>query len=56
MYSFLLFLTRISLPPQEVLAHITAENKYTEEKMAHLSGLREDLYKVNAFHHPYHSD
>ncbi len=31
---------------QEVLGHIKKENAYTEEKMEHLKGLREDLYKV----------
>lgn len=31
---------------QEVLGHIKKENDYTEEKMEHLKGLREDLYKV----------
>lgn len=32
--------------PQEVLGHIKKENAYTAEKMQHLEGLREDLYKV----------
>eukprot|EP00903_Cladosiphon_okamuranus_P021564 g19826.t1 len=30
---------------KEVLGHIKKENDYTEEKMSHLKGLREDLYK-----------
>ncbi|CAM9120715.1 unnamed protein product [Pylaiella littoralis] len=30
---------------KEVLGHIKKENDYTEEKMAHLKDLREDLYK-----------
>lgn len=39
-------LASLSLSRQEVLGHIKKENDYTEGKMEHLKGLREDLYKV----------
>lgn len=38
---------------QEVLGHIKKENDYTEAKMEHLKGLREDLYKVGGRWFPF---